>query len=237
MNWTYPALMGAAVATGVLVSRRTRQPLGLTTGQRWGIGLAAFCGGMLGAKLPFVLMDWDGFLSGTAWFDSGKTLMLGLVGGYFGVEAAKWALDIQVKTGDSFAVPVAAAVAVGRLACFSAGCCHGTVTDMAWGVDFGDGVPRHPTQLYEFAFHIGCAAVLAQLQARDMFRGQLIKLYIIAYLIYRFATEFIRPEPRFWLDLTMYQWAAIAFVPVFVLLWRRDGLSRPIPPSLVQALQ
>lgn len=225
MTWAYPALMGLAIATGVVVSRRTQRPLGLSKGQRLAIGLAAFCAGMLAAKLPFVLMDWEGFLSGRAWFDNGKTLVFGLVGGYFGVEAAKWALHIRVKTGDSFAAPVAAAVAVGRLACFCAGCCYGTATDLPWGVDFGDGVRRHPTQLYEFAFHLGCAVILAQLQARGIFRGQLIKLYIIVYLIYRFATEFIRPEPKAWLGLSLYQWAALLFVPVFCLLWAHDRLA------------
>src|SRR5882724_4866584 len=209
MNLIYPAIMGAAIATGVIVSRHTRQPLALSNGQRLAIGLAAFCGGMLGAKLPFVLLDWEGFLSGAAWFDNGKTLMMGLVGGYFGVEAAKWAMHIHVKTGDSFAAPVAAAIAVGRIACFSAGCCHGTVTDVPWGVDFGDGQLRHPTQLYEFAFHLGCALVLSRLQRHGLFRGQLIKLYIIVYLTYRFATEYIRPEPRLGLGLTAYQWAAL----------------------------
>jgi phosphatidylglycerol:prolipoprotein diacylglycerol transferase len=221
MNWLYPAIMGAAVVTGIVVGRRTQQPLGVSKMQRLGLALGAFCGGMLGAKLPFVLLDWDGFLSGAAWFDSGKTLVLGLVGGYFGVEAAKWAMHLTIKTGDSFAVPVAAAIAVGRLACFSAGCCRGTTTDVAWAVDFGDG-PRHPTQLYEFAFHMGCAAILAQLQARDIFRGQLVKLYIMAYLLYRFATEFIRPEPKLWLDLSVYQWAALVFAPLFAVLWWRD---------------
>src|SRR5207249_3864359 len=48
MTWVYPALMGAALATGVLVSRRTRRPLGLSRPQRLALGLAAFCGGMLG---------------------------------------------------------------------------------------------------------------------------------------------------------------------------------------------
>jgi prolipoprotein diacylglyceryltransferase len=225
MNWAYPALMGVAITAGALVGRRTQQPLGLSKAERFAIGLGAFCGGMLGAKLPFVLMDWDGLLSGAAWFDSGKTLTLGLVGGYFGVEAAKWALHIQVKTGDSFAVPVATAIAIGRLACFTAGCCHGSATDLPWGVDFGDGVCRHPTQLYEFFFHLGAAAILAQMQARRLCRGQLIKLYIIAYLAYRFVSEFIRPEPRLWFDLTVYQWAALIFIPLFALLWLRDRPS------------
>jgi phosphatidylglycerol:prolipoprotein diacylglycerol transferase len=223
MTWTYPAIMAVAVAAGVAVSRWTQRPLGLSLVQRIAIGLGAFCGGMLGAKLPFVLMDWDGFLSGAAWLDNGKTLVMGLVGGYFGVEAAKWAMHINVKTGDSFAVPAAVAIGIGRLACFSAGCCHGTECDLPWAVDFGDSVPRHPTQIYEFFFHMTCAAVLAQLQAHDILRGQLIKLYIIAYLLYRFMTEFIRPEPTLWLGLTAYQWAAIVFVPVFAGLWVRDA--------------
>lgn len=222
MNWSYPAFMAAAVATGVWVSRHTQRRLSLSRRERLGIGLGAFCGGMIGAKLPFVLLDWQGLLSGAAWFENGKTLVLGLVGGYFGVEVAKWAMRIRVKTGDGFAAPVAAAIAVGRLACFSAGCCYGTATALPWGVDFGDGIRRHPTQLYEFAFHATCAVVLLRLQARGLLRGQLIKLYILAYLCYRFATEFIRPEPMLWLELSVYQWAALALVPVFVFLWLSD---------------
>lgn len=221
MTWTYPAIMLAAVATGVLLSRGRQASLGLSRGERFGIALGAFCGAMIGAKLPFALLDWEGLKSGAAWLDSGKTIVFGLVGGYFGVETAKWALEIRVKTGDSFAVPVAAAVAVGRLACFSAGCCFGTPTSLPWGYDFGDG-PRHPTQLYEAAFHLCAAVVLDQLQRRGLFRGQLVKLYIITYLVYRFATEFIRPEERIWLSLTAYQWACLVLIPVFAALWFRD---------------
>src|SRR5206468_3143555 len=132
MTAAYPLLMGAAVATGVAVSRLQRWRSPLPPGQRVALGLAAFAGGMLGAKLPFVLADMEGLLSGAAWFDSGKTLLFGLAGGYGAVEAAKWALDIRAKTGDGFAAPVAAAVAVGRLACFSAGCCYGVCTDLPW---------------------------------------------------------------------------------------------------------
>lgn len=226
MNWVYPALMGASITTGVVVSRFTRRPIPLGREARMALGLGAFCGGMLGAKLPFVLADWPGLLSGTAWFDNGKTIVLGLVGGYFGVEAVKWALGISVKTGDGFAAPVAAAVAVGRLACFSAGCCYGTATALPWAVDFGDGIARHPTQLYEFLFHATCAAVLLVLLARGLFRFQLMKLYILAYLTYRFVTEWIRPEPRVFLELTAYQLAALAFVPLFAYLWWRD--ARPL---------
>lgn len=219
---TYASLMIAALSVGFVLSRRTQRGLGLGGFERLAVALGAICGAMIGAKLPFLFSDWDRFVSGSAWLSDGKTIMCGLVGGYFGVELAKWACDIRVKTGDSFAVPVAASVAVGRVACFSAGCCYGTVTLLPWGVDFGDGLLRHPTQLYEAAFHLTAAAVLAWLYHRGYFRGQLIKLYILAYLAYRFASEWIRPEPDLALGLTWYQWAALTLAPLFVWLWYLD---------------
>ncbi len=181
---------------------------------------------MIGAKLPFVLADWPGLLRGSAWFSDGKTIVLGLVGGYVGVVLAKWALDIKTPTGDSFVLPVAIAVAIGRVACFTGGCCYGTPTALPWGVDFGDGLRRHPTQLYETAFHLTAAAAIFVLWRRRMFPGQLIKLYIIAYLVYRFASEFIRPEPKLFGALTGYQWAAVALIPAFAALWVRDARQR-----------
>jgi phosphatidylglycerol---prolipoprotein diacylglyceryl transferase len=117
-------------------------------------------------------------------------------------------------------------VAIGRMACFVGGCCYGTPTELPWGVCFarsGDSLPRHPTQLYEAAFHLTMACILFGLQQRGLLRGQLIKLYILAYLAYRFLTEFIRPEPAWFLGLTGYQWAAVCLAPVFVWLWWRDA--------------
>jgi phosphatidylglycerol:prolipoprotein diacylglycerol transferase len=221
----YLLIMAAAIVTGVFISRVTQAKLPLRPHEKLFIGLGAFCGAMIGAKLPFVLSDWEGFLSGAAWFANGKTILCGLVGGYFGVELAKWALGVHVKTGDSFAVPVAAAVGIGRLGCFHAGCCFGTPTSLPWGVVFGtaDSFPRHPTQLYEAGFHLVAAGVLLWLERRGLFRGQLIKLYILSYLVYRFLTEWIRPEAQLAGGLTGYQWAALAMAVLFVWLWIRDA--------------
>jgi phosphatidylglycerol:prolipoprotein diacylglycerol transferase len=219
----YPWIMLASLATAIALRARTPQPSGLSPRERLGIGLGAFCGAMIGAKLPFALADPEALLSGRAWLENGKTIVFGMVGGYLGVELAKAILGVRVKTGDGFAVPAAGAVAVGRLGCFAAGCCHGVATRWPWGVDFGDGVRRHPTQLYEMAFHASAAVALAALQRRGRFRGQLIKLYILAYLAYRLATEFLRPEPVLALGLTGYQWACLGLIPVFLLLWIQDA--------------
>jgi len=58
-------------------------------------------------------------------------------------------------------------------------------------------------------------------------RGQLVKLYILAYLAYRFASEFLRPEPSWMAGLTVYQWTALALAPIFIWLWWRDRTLSP----------
>jgi len=227
VDLTYQAIMGAAITVGYVLSRQTQRSLALPWYERLSVFFGAFCGAMLGAKLPFVLYDWEGMLSGLAWFQNGKTILCGLAGGYLGVEVAKWSFDIRTRTGDSFAVPVAATVAIGRIGCFHAGCCYGTHTSAPWGVVFPmiDGMPRHPTQLYESAFHACAAIFLWLLLRRGIFRGNLIKLYIMSYSAYRLATETIRPEARMLGGLTAYQWASLGLIVIFAILWRRDAVK------------
>lgn len=230
----YTAIMVTAVVVGGILARRTQRDLGLTRLERLGIGVGAFCGAMLGAKLPYVLASWPEPPSFNAWFSDGKTILLGLAGGYAGVEVAKWSLEVRTRTGDTFAAPVAVAIAIGRVGCFVGGCCYGTPTTLPWGVVFDsiDGTPRHPTQLYEAAFHALCAVGLAWAARHGWWRGHLMKAYIVVYSAYRFLTEFIRPEWRAWGGLTGYQWASLTLIIAFGGLWlfdarRRNSLATP----------
>ena len=229
----YAGIMLTAIVVGAVLLKFSQTKLELKWWEKLGLGLGAFCGGMIGAKLPFALSDWDGLRSGTVWFADGKTIMCGLIGAYFGVELAKWTLEIRVKTGDSFAVPAAVAIGIGRLACFVGGCCYGKPTDLPWACSF-PGVEglRHPTQLYECAFHFTAAIVLWELKRQRLFAGQLFKLYMISYFVFRFATEFLRPEAPLWLGLTGYQWAALWLIPVFAGMWWWSVGQDPKPAAL-----
>ncbi len=216
--------MLASLAVAALVRRATRAQTPPTSRvQRASLALGALAGGVIGAKLPFVLGDPEGAISGLAWISDGRTLTWGLVGGYLGVELAKWLSGVAHKTGDGYAAPVAAGVAVGRLGCFYAGCCFGAPTSLPWGADFGDGVMRHPTQLYEAAFHALATLALLWLARRGLFVAQRMKLYAIAYFSYRFVTEAIRPEPTFAWSLTFYQLSSLAFGALFAALWALDA--------------
>jgi phosphatidylglycerol:prolipoprotein diacylglycerol transferase len=207
--------------------RRTQAKLPISWQQKAGLGLGGFCGAMIGAKLPFVLYYWQEAIQGSIWLTHGKTIMCGIVGGYFGVEFAKWICDVRVKTGDTYAAPVALAVSIGRLGCYTAGCCFGKATDVPWGVLFptapdGGSILRHPTQIYESIFHFIAAIALAYCTYQGYFKHQLIKIYILSYLVYRYISESIRPEPNVFFGLTAYQWAAIVLVPLFIYLYWRD---------------
>jgi prolipoprotein diacylglyceryltransferase len=196
---------------------------------RWALLLAAFIGGALGAKAPFVLNSSEGFFNDATWLADGKTITTGLIGAYMSVELTKWILGVRVKTGDSFALPLALALAVGRWGCFFNGCCYGVPTSLPWGAYFqvrGEMVRCHPTQIYESLFHLIMAGVLLHIIHQGTFRDQRLKLYLISYGILRFATEFIRPEPRGWLGLTFYQWVALILVVGLSIQWVVDERSK-----------
>jgi phosphatidylglycerol:prolipoprotein diacylglycerol transferase len=235
----FPLLMLSSLIAGILLTRKSQARLGLSFWQRFGIGVGAFCGGMIGSKVPFALADPRGFTCVQSWIGDGKTIMFGLVGGYIGVEIAKYLLAVKIKTGDSFAVPVAVAIGIGRIGCFVGGCCFGVKTSLPWGIDFGDGILRHPTQIYEALFHFSAAICLFALEQADLFRFQRIKIYLIAYCLFRFVTEFIRPEITLALGLTGYQWVCVILIPSICWLWHRDSTylhagdpTSACPPSL-----
>jgi prolipoprotein diacylglyceryltransferase len=211
-----------------LVARRlTPKPaalMALPWSRRWLLTLAAFVGGAFGAKMPFALSGENWFRL-SAWFSDGKTIITGLIGAYVAVEAVKLLLGIRVKTGDTYAVPLALALAVGRWGCFFNGCCYGTPTRLPWGVAFdvdGQAVVCHPTQIYESLFHLTMAGVLLLLTRTNALPNQRLKLYLIAYGMYRFLTEFIRPEPAWLLGLTFYQWAALSLAVGLAIQWVVD---------------
>ncbi len=101
--WSYPLIMLASVVVGGWLLSRSQGGIPLQPAEKIALGIGAFCGAMIGAKLPFALYDWEGLRDGTVWFSNGKTIVCGLVGAYIGVEITKWIYRIRVRTGDSFA--------------------------------------------------------------------------------------------------------------------------------------
>jgi phosphatidylglycerol:prolipoprotein diacylglycerol transferase len=150
-----------------------------------------------------------GALCGAMFFGTANALLSGvhalgfsMVGGIAGaiaaIEAFKRFTGVTGSTGIVFAAPFAATVAVGRLGCFFSGLAdftYGTPTAMPWGVDFGDGIHRHPVQLYESLAMAAMFVVLIQrFIARDRFwLANGFYLVVGWYALQRFVWEFLKP--------------------------------------------
>ena len=214
-----------AYTTGFLIYRieRRRSPeRSLPEGRDLVLLLSAGIGALGGSRL----LAW---LDGTA---DGKTIVGGILGGWIAVEIAKRALGLHRPTGDAFVLPLIGAMAVGRVGCFLAGLSDGTFglpTTLPWGMDLGDGVPRHPVQLYEIAFLLACGAVL--LRARSRLRtGESFLLFVAAYCAFRFGVDFLKPgHPISPFGLTAIQLACVPAIAASLALLvhrRREAVAR-----------
>lgn len=165
------------------------------------IGVAAIVGAALGAKLGYwIEAPLDAFANFPDWrrLLEGKTIVGALLGGLVGVEVIKRALGVRESSGDAFALPLIVGIAIGRVGCFLAGLddhTYGNPTTLPWGVDFGDGVPRHPTQLYEIAF-LAALALAIQWRGRAFAQpGDRFRTFMAAYLAFRLLIDAIKPMP------------------------------------------
>lgn len=199
-------LLGLAAAIGLYVLN-TR---GKTAGRNGlVIAVAAVTGGIIGAKLPIWIVSLPKILAdpGAASLLSGRTIVGGILGGWLAVWLVKRRMGITARLGNYLVPSLALGIAVGRIGCFFAGCCFGEATGLPWGVDFGDHVLRHPTQLYEAAFALLLFAV-AQATLDRWQPGQLFRWFVVAYFGWRFGIEFIRVNPQAAFGLTYYQLVA-----------------------------
>lgn len=210
-----------------LWARRTQGDF-LETGTRWTIVAAALLGAAAGAKVLYWLEDplrtiqqWDDL----AYLMAGKTLVGALLGGTIAVEIAKRYLGTRERTGDLFAIPLAAGIAVGRFGCFLAGTQDGTSgirTNLPWGVNFGDGISRHPVQLYESAAMLVLMLVLAQIKPPGFERGDRFRAFLLACFSWRLMIDFLKPGFRV-AGLSTLQWVCLAAI-----LWYSRDLRRLI---------
>lgn len=128
----------------------------------------------------------------------GRSIVGALAGAIAAVEIFKRARGISGSTGLIFVPAFATSVVVGRWGCFLAGLSdetHGTPTALPWGHDFGDGIQRHPVQLYEsftmLAFLVVALVLIGRRNAVFMRNG--FYILVLVYAGQRFLWEFLKP--------------------------------------------
>jgi phosphatidylglycerol:prolipoprotein diacylglycerol transferase len=207
---TYGVLLATAFLAGLWVVARQAKRAGLDPGRVTDMAVWVLIAGLVGAKALLLAVDWRFYsrnpreLLGI--FQSGGVFYGGLVAGI--LVAWFYARRYQLPawpTADVLAPGVVLGQAIGRLGCFSAGCCWGKPTHLPWAVTFTDlnaarqvgtpmDIPLHPSQLYESLAAFLIFFFLLWLAPRKSFQGQVTLAYIALYSAVRFTLEFWRGD-------------------------------------------
>ena len=162
----------------------------------------------------------------------GHSIAGAMGGGIVAVELYKWLRGIKGSTGLPFVAPLALGIAIGRLGCFFAGLpdyTYGTPTALPWGHDFGDGIRRHPVQLYESVAMLAFLIVFLREIAR---RSEFVLkngfyLFVAWYAAQRFAWEFLKPYPTVAGPFNIFHLICIALFAYSVFMLRGSHELRP----------
>lgn len=246
--YSFGALMALAALVAVWVVHAELKRRGMNPELASTLVFAAALGGLLGARILFILDEWNNFLAAPMSYiltGAGFTWYGGLIGGTAAVSWVARKHKIPWLVGADIAAPaLAIAYGVGRLGCHFAGDGDwGAVTDVPWGVAYTNaiigwvdpmtGIPYppgtrvHATPIYEFLQSLAIFAVLWSLRGRGYAAGTMAWLYMILAGLARFTVEFWRINPPLALGLSEAQWFSLALMALGVAML----LYRPVRSS------
>lgn len=231
--YSFGAMMAVAALAAAWVVHAELKRLGYDTELASTIVFAAAVGGLIGARILFIIEEWNNFLAAPLKYiltGAGFTWYGGFLGG---VLAVSWVLKknkIPWLVGADIAGPaLALSYGIGRIGCHVAGDGDwGKVTDMPWGVaythaivgwaDPNTGIPYppgvrvHPTPIYELIEGLIVFGILWSLRKRGYRPGTIAWLYLILGGFSRFIVEFWRINPPLAFGLSEAQWFSIVLI-------------------------
>ena len=236
-SWGVLLLLGFVV--GWWLMRRRAERFGIPKDKLVDLAVWMLAGGIVGARIGFVLLDWDHYSKNLIdifkFTEGGMTSFGGYVMGLVGLWI--WARINKVPVVnvlDLIAGPALIAIAIGRIGCFLNGCCYGGPCELPWAVhvdpEIGDDYLGHPAQLYESAISVVFALVIFGWEKRGNFRpGQLFSLALIFSGIARYLYEIFRigiSSEAYAFGMTLAQMVAILMtiigIGIFVIAGKKQ---------------
>lgn len=209
---SYGVMLALSFVLGVIYIERTARRDKRPFETFLSIAYIMIIGGVLGARLFYVLFHLDEFVGN--WFSTINPFAsdeYGIAGlnMYGGIIVAIVATYVYCRfrglsvldVFDRFAPTVGIGLAVTRIGCFLNGCCFGTPTDLPWGVQFPEGsLPHHvygdafihPAQLYSSFYGLVIFILLHFMLKRRAFAGQVIAMLFMVEAVFRYLIEYVR---------------------------------------------
>lgn len=221
------AVVLALLGGWLVYTWRLRAALRLTaSGLGTGYFLALGFGSLVGAYLFGTL---NLYLSGVPTI--GRSVLGALFAATVAVELYKRSRGIAGSTGYVYVIPFCICIVVGRVGCLLAGLddnTYGTPTDLPWGWDFGDRVPRHPVQIYESLSMLGFLAAFAALMKYRPDAAIAYGYYLCVgfYAGQRFLWEFLKPYGEVAGMLNLFQLICLSLIAYAAVMLSRHVHAR-----------
>lgn len=200
-------------------------------------------GVVLGGRLGHVLFYQFGYylehpLQIFAIWEGGMSFHGGFLGVFIAMILLARKYHLSWLTVTDFVIPlIPPGLAAGRIGNFINAELWGRPTDVPWGMVFPhvDELPRHPSQLYQFALEGLLLFIIIWIySSKPRATGAVTGMFMIGYGIFRSIAEFFRePEDGFMgaltLGVTMGQWLSIPMIlaGIAALLWSRRHPAAP----------
>ncbi len=221
---SFGVMMALSFLTGFWIVRVELRRKGMDEDLAGDVLMGAIIGGILGAKIYYVLLNWPQTVQdpfGMLFSRAGLVWYGGFIGGAIGVIVAIRRRGAPVPVlADVCAPALALAYAVGRMGCFLVGDDYGRPTDSWVGIAFPNGSPPstagnlrrmfgvdvpasipdstvlavHPTQLYEIGMSLLIFAILWRLRREPWKAGRMFALWLALAGVERLVVEFFRAK-------------------------------------------
>jgi phosphatidylglycerol---prolipoprotein diacylglyceryl transferase len=213
---SFGVMVALGAALGILLLRRELLRSGIDLARGTDSALVGVLGGLLGAKLLYVVEHWAEPFSETLFSRGGMSWFGGLTGGVVAGIVMIAVQRLPLMTMLAAAAPaMTLGQAVGRIGCFLVGDDYGRPTTLPWGIAFPQGLPPtlervHPAQLYEAALLFPMAWLLVRLRRRGVPDRAVFGWYLAGAGGVRFLIELVRVNVRIALGLSTAQFFSIA---------------------------
>jgi len=274
---TYGLLIASAFLVGIWLAQREGRRRGQNPERIADLSFWILVAALVGSRVYFILVNWGDYFGARALVATpfGRLPRLlafwegGLVfyGGFIGAALTAWwymrrAGMAFLPHADTLIPSVAFGHFLGRLGCFSAGCCWGEVAHrhLPWATRFPpvslayqtfanrddpssflapdrlSTLPLHPVQLYESFGELAIFLVLVLVvRPRKAFHGQVLASWLLLYAVLRTLVELFRGdvERGIVLGLGVGQWTSIAIFAVGAAIWAKARGRRAAPDPAV----
>ena len=240
---------GLAVAAGLLVGiwliTREAARKGLPVEPVMDLIFWSAAGGLVGARLLYVLDRWPFFAANPlqilALHTGGISIMGAIAGGALtaAILARRKGLPVR-RLFDAAAPGIVLGQAIGRLGCLVTGDTLGRPTDGSWGIVYLNpgarapqlGVAYQPAFFYEQLWDLLVFAIIWRMRGRLTKDGQLFALYLGLYAVGKFVITFVRLDPVYVWGLQQSHFVALGLLAIAIVwaLWGRTqqrGIGTP----------